>query len=110
VDLDSYHPWFLGLSLGGASAVAAFITAKLSTGLSAQLRRLLFALAALLAFATTIAVALTGTFFVVFAGYCEDVGFCSPKWWVYVGLSLYVVVIAALVLIVTAIREYRRVT
>jgi hypothetical protein len=59
----------LGLSLGGAGTVAVFATAKLRTALSAERRRLLFALAAVLAFGTAIPVGLTGIFFVIFSGY-----------------------------------------
>jgi drug/metabolite transporter (DMT)-like permease len=109
VDLDSYHPWFLGLSVGGAAAIAAFTVAKCTTALSVQRRRLLFALAALTAFATAIGVGLTGIFLVLFSGYCEDVGYCSPKWWAFVGLALLGVAIVLGGLMGRAIREYRRV-
>jgi hypothetical protein len=109
VDLNSPHGWFLGLSIGGAAAIAAFTAAKLSTALSAQRRRLLFALAALLAFATAIAVGLTGIFFTLFSGYCEDVGYCNPRWWIFVGLALLGVAIMLGGLMGRAIGEYRRV-
>ena len=108
MDVDFQHVWLLGLSLGAVGTVAAFTTAKLSTALSAQRRRLLFALAALLAFGTAIAVGLTGIFFIGFSGYCEDVGYCAPKWWVFVGLSLCGVAIVLGGLMERAIREYRR--
>jgi hypothetical protein len=109
VDLDSYHPWFLGLSVSGAAAIAAFTAAKLSPALSVQSRRLLFALAALIAFTTAIGVGLTGIFLVLFSGYCEDVGYCAPKWWVFVGLALFGVAILLGALMGRAIGEYRRV-
>ena len=109
MDLDSYHPWFLALSVGGAAAITAFAAAKLSTALSVQRRRLLFGLAALLAFVTAIAVGLTGIFLVLFSGYCEDVGYCAPKWWIFVGLSLLGVAIVLGGLMGRAIGEYRRV-
>jgi protein-S-isoprenylcysteine O-methyltransferase Ste14 len=109
VDLDSYHPWFLGLSVGGAAAIAAFTVAKRSTELSVQRRRLLFALAAIIALATAIAVGLTGIFFVLFSGYCEDVDYCAPKWWVFVGFVLLGVAIVLGGLMGRAIGEYRRV-
>ena len=109
MDLDFEDVWVLGLVLGAASALAAFIAAKLSTTQAAQRRRLLFALAAILAFGTAIPVALTGAFFFLFSGYCEDVGYCSPDWWVYVGLSLLGAAIVLVVLMERAIRGYRRV-
>jgi hypothetical protein len=109
MDVDFEHAWALGLSLGVAASLAAFAAPKLIPALSPQRRRLLFALAALLAFGTAIPVALTGIFFVVFSGYCEDAGYCEPKWWVFVGLPLLVVAIALGGLMGRAIREYRRV-
>ena len=108
MDLDSYHPWFLGLSVAVAAAIAVFAVAKLSTALSVERRRLLFALAALLAFATAIAVGLTGIFFVLFSGYCEDVDYCSPEWWIFVGLALLGLAILLGGLMGRAIGEYRR--
>jgi protein-S-isoprenylcysteine O-methyltransferase Ste14 len=107
--LDSPHAWLLALSVGGAAAIAAFTAAKLRTSLSAQRRRLLFALAALLAFVTAIAVALTGILFVLFSGYCEDAGYCEPEWLVFVGLALLGVAIVLGGLMGRAIGEYRRV-
>lgn len=77
--------------------------------LSVQRRRLLFALAALLAFATAVAVGVTGIFFVLFSGYCEDAGYCAPKWWVFVGLALLGAAIVLGGLMGRAISEYRRV-
>jgi hypothetical protein len=109
VDVHGYHLWFLGLSVGGAAAIAAFTAARLGMALSVQRRRLLFALAALLAFATAVAVGVTGIFFVLFSGYCEDAGYCEPKWWVFVGLALLGVAIALGGLMGRAISEYRRV-
>jgi uncharacterized membrane protein SpoIIM required for sporulation len=109
MDVDFQHVWLLVLSLGGMATVAAFTTAKFSTALSAQRRRLLFAVAALLAFGTAVALGLTGIFFVLFSGYCEDVGFCAPTWWVFVGLFLFGVAIVLGGLMGKAIREYRRV-
>ena len=109
MDLDSPYAWFVGLSVGGAAAIAAFTAAKLSTALSVQRRRLLFALAALLAFVTAIAVGVTGIFFALFSGYCEDEGYCSPKWWVFVGVALLGVAIVLGGLMGRAIGEYRRV-
>ena len=53
--------------------------------------------------------ALTGIFLVLFSGYCEDVGYCSPKWWVFVGLALLGVAIVLGGLMGRAIREYSRV-
>ena len=106
--MDSYHPWFLLLAVGGAAAIAVFTVAKLSAALSPQRRRLLFALAALLAFATAIAVGLTGSFLVLFSGYCEDAGYCSPKWWAFVGIALIGVAIVLGGLMGRAIGEYRR--
>ena len=63
----------------------------------------------LIAFATAIPVGLTGIFLVLFSGYCEDVGYCSPKWWVFVGFALLGVAIVLGGLMGRAIRDYRRV-
>jgi hypothetical protein len=53
-----------------------------------QTQRLLFLFAALLAFATLPPLAVTAWVLAAYAGYCEDVGFCSPEWWRPLGLAL----------------------
>lgn len=74
--MDFEVAWPLGLSLGGLGSVSAFWAGKTAKTLPAQWRRLLCALAALLAAGTAFPVALTGLFFLVFGatGYCEDYG------------------------------------
>jgi NhaP-type Na+/H+ or K+/H+ antiporter len=77
--VDFQHVWVLALSLGGAAALAAFTAPKLITALSPQRRRLLFALAAVLAFCTASLVGVTGIFFVLFSGYCGTRATASPS-------------------------------
>jgi hypothetical protein len=104
--------WVFGLSFGGVSSVAAFITGKRATSLPAQRRRGLFALAAFLAVGTAFPVGLTGLFFFGFGatGYCEDVGGpCAPTWWVPLGLSLFGVVVGLFYLAAKGVKEYRRI-
>jgi hypothetical protein len=101
--------WPLGLTLAGVTTVALFITAKRRTSQPPNRRRVLFAFASGLGFSTSIAAAPTALYFTVLAGYCEDPGFCMPKWWLLVGLSLFVVVVGLWFLSVKGIQEYRRV-
>jgi hypothetical protein len=107
--MDFEVAWPVGLSIGAVSALALFVIAKRGTSQSPNVRRTLFAVASVLGFSTAIPVALTAIFFTTWAGYCEDAGFCMPKWWVFVGVSLFGAFIALFGLAVRATQEFRRV-
>lgn len=108
--MDFDLAWPLGLSVAVASSLLAFLVARNAAWLPPRRRQLLFAVAAFLAFGTTIPVALTGAFFFLFGaiGYCEDVGYCAPRWWVVLGLSLFAAVVGLVYLAVKGIQGYRR--
>jgi uncharacterized membrane protein HdeD (DUF308 family) len=110
--MDFEVAWPLGLSLGGLGSLAAFWAGKTAKTLPAQWRRILCALAALLAAGTAFPVALTGLFFLVFGatGYCEDYGGpCAPGWWVLLGVGLFSVVVGLAYLTARGVKEYRRI-
>jgi hypothetical protein len=108
--MDFVVAWPLGLAFGCASSVAAFLLARRTTA-SPSRRRLLFALAALLAFATSFPVGLTAMFFLAFGatGYCEDYGGpCAPRSWVPLGVACAAVVVGLVYLIERSIKAYRQ--
>ena len=106
--MDFEVAWPVGLTIGAVSALTLFFIAKRDSSKPPNVRRTLFALASVLGFGTSIPVALTAIFFTTWAGYCEDAGFCMPKWWVFVGLSLFGAFIALFFVAVKATREFRR--
>jgi hypothetical protein len=110
--MDFVSAWALGLSLGIATSLTAFLIAENVVGLQPSRRRHLFAFSALLAFGTAFPVGLTGLFFLLFGatGYCEESypESCVPGWWVPLGLFLLAVVGGLFYLAVRGARGYLR--
>jgi hypothetical protein len=108
--LDFDLTWPLGLSVAVVFSLLVFLVARNAAWLGPHRRQLLFAVAAFLAFATSIPVALTGLFFFGFGaiGYCEDAGYCAPRWWIVLGLVFFVAVVGLVYLATKGIQGYRR--
>jgi lysylphosphatidylglycerol synthetase-like protein (DUF2156 family) len=104
-----FDEWLtFGLSLGCLISAAAFLTGWRAFTLRSPHRRLLLATAAVASLVTAFAVAITGFFFVVYAGYCEDAGGpCTPKALAPIGLALFGVAGALLFLLVRSLIELR---
>ena len=111
MDLDLLHPWSLGLLLACIASAVAFFAGWRGATLRRGHRRLLLALAALVAFGTAFPVGFFGFILVIFGigPYCEDAGYCASRSWVPLGLALFSVAAILLYLTVRSVKEYRRI-
>jgi hypothetical protein len=104
--MDFLLLWSLGQAAGIAGAASCHLVARRAR--DRRRRRILFGLAALLAFASTPPLLLTALFLILFSGYCEDVGYCSPDWWAAVGGVLIVPLVGLAVLFLLSVAGFRR--
>jgi hypothetical protein len=98
--------WSLGQAAGFAGAASCYLLARRAR--EGRRRRILFGLAALLAFATAPPLFLTALFLIAYSGYCEDVGYCSPDWWAPVGGVLIAPLVGLAVLFLLSVAGFRR--
>jgi hypothetical protein len=109
--MDGEVAWWLGLALACIASVAMFLFGR-RIDASPGRRRLLFAVAALLAFASAWPVALTGLFYLIFGatGYCDDPGGgCVSRWWVPIAVFVLLVAFGLAYLTVESVKAYRRI-